>query len=511
MPNRPNIVLFNPDQWRADVMGHFGNPAAQTPVLDQLVQTEAVSFRRAFTQSTVCVPSRCSFMTGLYPHVHGHRTMFHMVREEHGQRHLMQVLREQGYYTWWGGKNDLYPGQDGWGRYADELFTPTAADFERWGMQPAQTDHHGGNTAWRGDPNGDNYYSFYKGRLEKGNAAVYLDGDWMDVYGAVDFIRNYDREQPFFLYLPLFFPHPPYCVEEPWYSLIQRDLIPDTFKAPENWQGKPCILEGIAKNQHLQGWTEERWRELRAVYYGACARVDHQVGLVLQALRDKGLYDDTAFFFFADHGDFTGDYGLVEKTQNTYEDCLTNVPFVVKLPKDCAVKPGIREQALVELVDFTATVYDLLGIDPGYDSFGRSLLPLLAGETETHRDAVFCEGGRRMGEEQAMEKESTAHTVPSGLYYPRLILQVTDEAPYHGKATMCRTNDFKYVLRLYEQDELYDLRHDPGEERNVIDDPAYREVVLALKERMLTWLVETADTVPRDHIDLRSFTGKEAG
>jgi arylsulfatase A-like enzyme len=506
MAQRPNLVILNPDQWRADVMGHFGNPAAKTPYLDELVENEAVSFRRAFCQNTVCTPSRCSFMTGLYPHVHGHRTMYHMLHEEAGQRHLFNVLEEQGYHLWWGGKNDLFPGQDGWGRYVDEVFTPTAEDFARWGMSEREGTH-GGKMDWRGDANGDNFYSFYKGRLDKGDDEIYLDNDWINVMGAIDFIRKYDGEQPFCLYIPISFPHPPYCVEEPYYSMIDRDAIPDAYPAPPDWQGKPALLKGIAERQRLQGWTEERWRELRAVYYGMCARVDHQAGMILSALREAGLYDDTAFFLFSDHGDFTGDYGLVEKTQNTFEDCLSNVPLIIKPPRGVDLLPGICEDALVELVDFSATVYDLLGVDPGYDHFGRSLLPLMAKE-QAHRDAVFCEGGRRYGETQAMELESTSMLNPEGLYYPRVGLQAQDDAPYHTKAAMCRTQDFKYTMRLYEQDELYDLRSDPGETVNVLNVPDYAEIARQLRERLLTWYMETCDVVPRQ-TDLRGFVGKE--
>jgi arylsulfatase A-like enzyme len=61
---KPNIIIFNPDQWRGDVMGHLGNPGAVTPNVDRLVQENAVSFSTAFCQNTVCTPSRCSFMTG---------------------------------------------------------------------------------------------------------------------------------------------------------------------------------------------------------------------------------------------------------------------------------------------------------------------------------------------------------------------------------------------------------------------------------------------------------------
>ena len=227
-----------------------------------------------------------------------------------------------------------------------------------------------------------------------------------------------------------------------------------------------------------------------------CARVDHQFGMLVRALQETGLYDDTAIFFFADHGDFTGDYDLVEKTQNTFEDCLTRVPFLIKPPADVPITPRVSD-ALVELIDFPATVEALTGIVPQHTHFGRSLLPLLAGETDEHRDAVFCEGGRLHGERHCMELESASSQVPTGLYWPRVNLQ-TSEGPEHTKAIMCRTREFKYVRRLYEQDELYDLRNDPGELQNRIDDPALADVLAIMKERLLTHYLETCDVVPHD-------------
>jgi len=229
-----------------------------------------------------------------------------------------------------------------------------------------------------------------------------------------------------------------------------------------------------------------------------CTRVDHQFGMVLDALRASGTIDDTAVFFFADHGDFTGDYGLVEKTQNTFEDCLSRVPFLVKPQKGIPCEPRISD-ALVELIDFSATVHQLSGLDVPYTHFGRSLLPAIAGETDTHRDAVFCEGGRLSGEVEAMEHESLDKWEgKSSPYWPRLDLQTSDEAPWHTKAAMCRTKTHKYVHRLYEADELYDLEKDPRELRNLVEEPAYAEVLSSLKDRMLTWYMETCDVVPRD-------------
>ncbi len=486
MSERPHIVVFNPDQWRGDVLGHLGNPAAVTPNLDELVRTDAVSFRNAFCQNPVCTPSRCSFMTGWYPHVRGHRTMHHMLRGP-DEPVLLKRMKEAGYFVWWGGKNDLVPAQRGYQDYCDVKHQPQERIPPRTGPRPD----------WRGEPGSDTYYSFYVGRIEtEPGAHHYHDSDWANVVGAIEQIRNRPTDRPMMIYLPLGAPHPPYGVEDPWYSMIDRGKIPPRAPTPEAWQGKPSILRGIWERQRLQGWSEERWTELRATYYGMCARLDHLVGMLVQALRDTGLYDETALFFFSDHGDFTGDYGLVEKTQNTCEDCLSRIPLIIKPPTGVALEPGVRD-ALVELVDFPATVEALADVPPLHTHFGRSLLPVIAGQTLEHRDAVFYEGGRLHGERQCMELESTSSQNPEGLYWPRLSLQ-REEGPEHTKATMIRTREFKYVRRLYETDELYDLRRDPQELENRVDDPSLATVLSALKERMLTWYMETCDVVPPD-------------
>ena len=484
MPKRPHIIIFNPDQWRADVMGHFGNPAARTPVLDRLVETDAVSFRNAFCQNPVCTPSRCSFMSGWYPHTAGHRTMHHMMRAH--EPVLLRTLKEEGYFVWWGGKNDLVPAQHGYDHCCAIRYRAT---------RPTYRNRHSYND-WRGDPAGDNYYSFFGGRVTPAPGEV--SGDEATVRGAIDFLREAPADRPLCLFLALGYPHPPYAVEDPYFSAIDHGKLPPRIPTRADWTGKPGLLKGIQEGQGLQGWTEDRWTELRATYYGMCMLVDHLLGLLLDALREKGIYDDSAVFLFADHGDFTGDYGLVEKTQNTFEDCLTNVPFVIKPPKDIPVQPRVSD-AMVELIDFPATVEALTGIAPRHTHFGRSLLPVLAGETDAHRDAVFCEGGRLMSETHTREAESLTHyeRPAESLYYPRIKWQVGD-GPEHGKGVMCRTKGYKYVRRLHESDELYDLQADPGELRNRIDDPALAPVLAELKDRTLTFFLETGDAVPFD-------------
>ena len=393
-----------------------------------------------------------------------------------------------GYYVWWGGKNDLVPAQNGFDDYCDVKYTP--ADTTK---RPLRPDFHAWDE-WRGDPEGDNFYSFYHGKIENQTGETYVrDGDWAMIEGAIEFIQNAPEDQPFCIFLPLLFPHPPFGVEDPWYSQIDREEIPARIPTPKNWDDLPSMLQAIYDRQQIQDWDEERFTELIATYYGMCARVDDQFGRVVTALKETGNYDETAIFFFSDHGEFAGNYGLVEKTQNTFQDCLTRVPFIVKPPLGTATQPGIRT-ALVELVDFRATVEDLIDSTPDYAHFGQSLLPLIAGETAEHRDAVFCEGGRLHGETQAMELESTSHQSPQGLYWPRVGMQ-SSAGPEHTKAVMCRTQTHKYVRRLYEKDELYDLVEDPDELHNVIDQPAYSQVLAHLKDRLLTFFLETGDVV----------------
>jgi len=463
---------------RADSMSHLGNPASFTKNLDALAQ-EGVSFRNAFCQNPVCTPSRCSFMTGWYPHVNGHRTMTHMLQNH--EPVLLKYLKDDGYHVWMNGRNDLLPAQnpDYPMSYCDTYFVP--------GEAPARSS----GTGWRGDPDGDNYYSFYQGKIE-----AERDPDQLWVEGARDFIRDYDseNEKPFCIFLPLMNPHPVYAVPDPYFSMIDRQKLPPRIDAG-GFKGKPRILKELNRLQRLGGWDESRFDELRATYLAMCCRVDDFVGMIVSQLKAKGIYDDTAIFVFSDHGDYTGDYGIVEKAQNCFEDCLTNVPFLVKPPLSTQTnKIGIQEP-LVELIDFYATVEDIAGLQPKHTHFGKSLIPYLQGKENMLRDAVFCEGGFRRGEEHCKETGGGPAPAPEGLYYPRQSLQCSDEM-YNGKAIMCRTNRYKYVRRLYEGDELYDLDNDPRELDNLAGDAAYRDTLLALKERLLTHYMDTCDAVP---------------
>lgn len=486
---RPNIFWFVADQMRSDALAHLGNPASKTPNLDRLA-AEGASFENAYCQNPVCVPSRCSFLTGLYPHATGHRTMHYLMRPD--DLNILKAMRSAGYEVVWIGRNDALPSDVDKSEWCDLYFggTDLVDKHEVAGLAPA-FGRMGKELPRPHVPSvmegADLRYSFYIGGFPEHS----LDDsfDWMCVKTALKYLENRKSDKPFFVYCTLMFPHPPYMVEEPWFSLVDRKAVPPRRPDVETLSGKASMLCGIRERQGLQGWTEEQFQELRATYLGMVARWDHQLGLVLDKLEETGVYDSTAVFCFSDHGDLTGDYGITEKCQNSFEDPLVKVPLVIKPAKGQKVTCGIHKE-LAELLDLPATVAEMTGADLGYVQAGTSLLPAIAEGKEVH-DAVFSEGGRIHGEWQAMEplhgKESP--------YWPRISLQ-HEEGPAHTKACMVREGSLKYVMRLYEKDQLYDLAEDPSETCNLIDDARYAGDIARLKERLLSFYMETGDFVP---------------
>ncbi|MDR3314397.1 MAG: sulfatase-like hydrolase/transferase [Oscillospiraceae bacterium] len=468
-----NILIINPDQMRADALHHLGNPASYTPNLDALSR-EGVSFSHAFCQNPVCVPSRCSFMTGLYPHVHGHRTMG-FLQQPH-EENLFSDFKAAGYRTISSHRGDLMAGQHP--QYHKALVD------EYIKVHPQRP------LKYYSPPHAENDNSFLNGITPEKYA---IDMDNLIVDGAVQSIRkNAKRGKPFFMFVGLMLPHPPYQIEQKYYDLIDKSKLPGRIPTIQEDDQKPLMELGLRDALHVDS---EKFDEIRAVYLAMCAKVDDQVGQLLAALKSAGIYDSTAVLVFSDHGDYTGDYGLVEKSQNCFPDCLTNVPLLIKPPQGVALDSGVNNN-LAELVDVAATAAELAGIAIERPHFSRSLLPTMRDKTMPHRAFVTCEGGRLPGEAQASEFENVN---PADHYYPRLSLQAREDGT-HGKAVMLRTLHYKYVRRLYEPDEFYALAQ--GERRNLIGDPQYAAQIAEAKQQLLDWMIATCDVVPR-RIDSR--------
>lgn len=476
---KPNIIIINPDQMRADAMRHLGNSAAYTPNLDALAR-EGVSFSHAACQNPVCVPSRCSFLTGLYPHTLAHRTMSYLLQPN--EENIFGDMKKAGYYTVSSTRGDFMAGQ--YPKYHKQL-------IDKYLMVDKPKSKLAAEQNLRGEPGSDTYYSFMNGIIpteNPGDEAVNIDD--LTVDAALRFLQKRPSDKPFFMFLGLMYPHPPYQIEQKYYDLIDAEHLPPriTNLAPD----KPSMEHELRKALGVAEWSEDRFNELRRVYLAMCAKVDDQLGRLISCLKEEGIYDDTALFFFSDHGDYTGDYGIVEKAQNCFPECLTRVPLVIKPPKQIDVDRGINEN-LAELTDVCATVAEIAGITIERQTFSKSLLPTMRDKTQKHRTFSACEGGR-LPEEDHCAEYSPEDFSPADRYAPRQSIQARASGE-HTKAAMIRTEKYKYVRRLQEEDEFYVLAE--GEEKNHIRDAAFAEEISQHKEYLLEWYMRTCDLVPK--------------
>jgi arylsulfatase A-like enzyme len=468
---RPNLLLFMPETLRQDAVFGPAGTTAMTPNMEALAE-EGVRFDNCFVQHTVCSPSRCSMFTGQYPHTWGHRTLTHLLRAQ--ERNLFRDLKEAGYVTQCFGKNDLL---------AQEA-VPLSFDSVALRVKPAP----GPSREWPWPPEHKHYKSFYLGRLEKENAKGF---DWACVQSALEFLDE-KRDGPFCLFLPLALVHPPYRVEEPYFSRHDRSAV--AAPIPPEHGGKRRYVRMMYESYGLNRLEEADFREIRATYYGMTSRVDAYLGEVIRKLKERGLYEKTAIFVFSDHGDYAGDYGLTEKWWTGFEEGLIHTPLIMRIPGYPATAP---RRALVEMVDLYPTVLEAAGVEARHHHFGKSLLPLVRGETDFLRAAVFAEGGWQPEEKHCLEP------VLGGIYHEKTHLPRRDPL-VAARAAAVRTESHKYIYCPEEFDELYDLRADPRELVNLAPREEARAAREELRELLLRWFTLTSDAVPFE-TDKRGF------
>jgi arylsulfatase A-like enzyme len=464
---RPNVLLVMTDQQRWDSVGAFGNPVVQTPNLDALA-ARGVRFDQAWGQHPVCGPSRVSIMTGWYPHVAGHRTLDHLLTPH--EPNLLRLLRDAGYQV-------AMPGERG------DVFAP--------GVTEASTDLCGyldrpdpdlGRSLHLAHPEGHPMFSaFYFGGQ---GDEVRVDGDEAATRTAVRWLEEGLDDRPWAMWLPLLNPHPPFLVEEPWFSLHDRADVPRPIPA-DRGVGKPAFM---AAYREAYGWDEldeDDLREIVATYYGMVSRVDDQVGRVLAAVDRAGQLERTVVVFLTDHGEYLGDHGLVEKWPSGLDPALLRNPLIVAGP---GVAEGEVAGGQVELVDVLPTVLELAEVEARHTHFGRSLVPVLADPSAPHRELTFGEGGFDPGDEHLLER-------PAWIYQRKGDLQ-HDRPELVGKAVAVRSATHTYVYRQCEGDELYDRVADPDEVLNRIDDPALAAEQERLRSALLDWSIGTSDVIP---------------
>lgn len=200
---KKNIFLFVADQMRSDSMHHMGNEASITPNLDDLLE-EGVSFENAYCQNPVCVPSRNSFLSGLYPHTKGHRTMHYLCRPD--EPNILKEMKNNGYEVIWIGRNDLVPGDVAKTAYCDEYYDgiidENTCDRTDIKFNPTAGANEDTKKLFKKMVEGDNKYSFYMGKLP--NSDGYGKADWNCVNKALEYIDRRTKEnndKPFFCVL----------------------------------------------------------------------------------------------------------------------------------------------------------------------------------------------------------------------------------------------------------------------------------------------------------------------
>lgn len=488
-----NFIFFFPDEMRAESLSCYGHPIVQTPNFDQLAG-QGVRFDHCSVQHTVCSPSRCSLMTGWYPHNAGHRTLWHLLRPH--EPSLFRYLKNEGYQIKWYGKNDLYSPE-----YLKEILGDQVS-----GEADPNTPVYNGSFDKRNPfgPEDPGYYSFLYEPVKGDEASTETA---VKIKNAIDFLRSPQAgEQPFFLYLPTAIPHPPYAAPEAYHNRYDPGILPEL--RPADLEGKPEFYRLIRQYRNLDRLPESFFKKIHAVYLGMISYADRMLGELLQALDESGLADSTTVIVSSDHGDWAGDYGLVEKWPSGLDDTLTRVPLLIRSPGNRAGHV-VNEQ--VELFDIMATVLELAGIEPEHNHFARSLVPQLQGNPGDKDRAVFAEGGYDLREPHCFEGDPLRtfgglFRDPSHIYYPKG-RQQQEHPESVCRATMIRTPDYKLVRRTSDVNELYDLRRDPLEWNNVYEDPAYGKTRAELESRLLDWYVHTSDVVPL-HEDPRGFSSK---
>ncbi|MDZ7722233.1 MAG: sulfatase-like hydrolase/transferase [candidate division KSB1 bacterium] len=453
---RPNVVFIICDQMRGDAMGCMGNPNARTPNLDQLAK-DGILFENAFANGPVCVPSRISIFSGQYPHQHGTLTNKPAKFIDKIDGSLLQHFHDHGYKIGWIGKNhtltdSLINSLDTWIERKRESFRRYNKYVPPW---------------WHSD---------MLWPTEECNAP-------RNTRDSIEFIKQCKSDQPFFLHISYFDPHPAYFAPSEYVSkYCSRDIQLPEYVPPEN------LSERLAEHARAMHFDRIRDSDLTETmrYYHASVEwgVDHQVGRVIEALKEQGLMDNTIVVFTSDHGDFMGQHRMVRKGEYLY-DALLHVPMIWYAPG--YIESGLRVPNLAQGVDIFPTLVDLAGGAPDENLSGRSLKPFLTGEPREEPEyTIFA---------------STAYSELPPNYFedPEPFIPPKEEDPFHSRVqnlvsrpkqrcAMARTRDWKLILNENRPPELYHMNGGWIERKNVADNKEFAAIRGKLENRIReTW------------------------
>ncbi|TDE11201.1 sulfatase [Jiangella asiatica] len=386
---KPNIVLVMTDQQRWDALAAAGTFPVRTPNLDRLV-AEGTWFRRTYSQSPLCVPSRTSMLTGRYPHQH--QCLDNDTSPWPEAPSFVRCLRDAGYrtanvgklhYTWFHDVELLVSDPILRAMGFDDPFE-TTGKMSRGNLRAsAYTEHLKARGLL------DAFHADLLERASDGplrSRASFLDEhDHIDgwVLGRAEQWLLNAPDEPFFLWVGPEGPHDPFDPPEPYASMYDpagMPLGPLDYRYP--------VGASIASSD-IPDATADEIRRMRAHYLANVTFIDAWLGRLLAALETRGLLDNTWVVFTSDHGDLLGDHRLVGKGQ--FFESSVRVPLIVRPPNAVPAGRGLVRDALVELIDVPATMLDLAGTALAGQR-GRSLLRLLDDRADDlHREFVISE------------------------------------------------------------------------------------------------------------------------
>ena len=466
--DRPNILIFMTDHQRGDTV--LSEHPAITPNLDRFAQ-EGVTFTNAFCPAPHCCPSRATFFTGLYPSRHGvwnnvcnRQALSRGLKD--GIRLWSEDLAESGYRLGFSGKWHVSVEDGPRDRSWTEHFVSSAAGTHhgvRWDQYRKLSENP--DPVQRGEGEilrpGYDTYRLYGTNTEEGT-----HHDETTVSKALEALSDLSSTpDPWCLFVGTIAPHDPYVVPEEYLSLYDLADVPLPESYMDELLDKPRIYQRMREMRFGQ-LSEREVREGIRHFWAYCTYLDDLFGRVLAALDDTGQAENTLVVYCADHGDYCGEHGLFCKGIPCFRGAY-HIPAVVRWPGGIN-NPNRREDAFVSLADLGPTFQEAAGTTVDHHLSGASLLPFLRGETPPDwRDEI--------------------HTQCNGV-----------ELYYTQRSVM--TQDFKYVFNGFDRDELYDLRADPDEMRNLAEETAYEDVKRELCGRMWRFACREDDTAINPYI-----------
>lgn len=454
-----NVILFFPDSLSQNVLTNGKENGLYLPNIEYLKQT-GTSFTSCYAQNPVCTPSRCTLFTGRYVHNDGHRSLSNLLQPH--EAHLFSYLKEAGYETDIIGKNDLL---------SESIVKKYVQQPELNHIKPSSFPQP------KYDIADHRYYSF---QYQPSDGGVYQrDEHYINL--AKQFIER-KHEKPYFLFIPIHLPHPGYFSNLKWKDSIKKEDIQSIKPEIKN---KPQFHKLIRDSRFLDKLDESEFKEIKATYYNMCLQVDEFLGQILDAVGE-----DTTIIFSSDHGDYQGNYKLVEKWPTSAEDDIVNVPLIMR-GKDIPERKEIHTP--VQLIDLMETILDITGVTSTEVNYSQSLVPLIKGETSLHREYVFCEGGYDSQDYHLFEGNKMPDK--TSMYYPKAHVQQTVKESA-SRFVMVRDSRYKYVYRTNQENELYDMQADPDELQNLYHFNEFKDIIHRFEKAMLEWFVKTSDTTP---------------